>query len=226
MKKDDLKSVMKSLRAQLSCDPMCQMVANMRIEQMKNESTALVDRLLTVLVESQGNYSRMSDVQLRLADQIGLSAIYSREKFHTWIHFWSGIRKLVENLHDTGSAHRMKEIINGATLTLFDEIHRRVVCFDDILIDALHTVRGKDELVIEGLSSESDPNINDIRDILGDIADLADAYSRIDDPVGSVRVLVTYLDMGSNWQAAIKVDGKVEVGPNLAKFLTQVFSPL
>lgn len=217
MKKEDLTAITSRLRKSLHSDAIFVSINGFQNSASATQPgfLAVKDNILTWIVEGVASFARFDERERDVANALKLDGLYSSGSYQSWITHWTEFVK--ENI---GHGHAF---VQREASVRFIEAHRRLICLDELLRNFLKTDRGSDELIVEGLVGTSEPPITELENTLKILRELAKTYCEYAFPEEEPTVRVTYLDMGSNYQVGIKVDGKGEIGPNLNKFLSQIF---
>ena len=218
MKKEDLTAAVARLRGELHSDAIVETTRRYQEHPNLEFFKPLVDNFVHWIVAGVGIYERLPDVVRTTGKLLKLDLLYSIDDYSRWIHYWTEL----QDYNTSQKVHLAKEFLDKKSSVCFLEAHRRIICLHELLLATLSTDHGPDELILEGLVVETDPSVDDIELVLKIVRELAQNYCECFYPNEDAIIRISYLDMGSNYQVGIKVDGKAEIGPNLNKFLSQI----
>lgn len=176
--------------------------------------------VLAHVVEGIGNFTRFSPTAQHLCELLLISSYYNGKSNSEILHHMAQAKDVLKDGHPA-SDFRQKFLQTPQTL-FFAEAHRRVVTISELLDATLHAERPPDELLLEGISNDGGPNLVHMQNVLATISDLIAAYCESQGDMEKPQIQISYLDLGSNYQIGVKVDGKAEVGPNLLRFLMEM----
>lgn len=218
MKKDDIALAVKTLRIRLNSDAIVDGSFDCISKKEYQACLYFKSSIVSLVVSGKGHFDRLSPLELKVARQLEIAALYEDKAFHSlWVPLWSSLPHFVSGQQDVlvGRLKNFEERI-------FIEAHRRIVTADELFSANLHTDHKAEEFIAEVVMDELDPTIEDVENTLRLIRELAKVFCDAFHPGEFESLRVTYLDMGSNYQIGIKADGKAEIGANLTKFLTQI----
>lgn len=217
MKKEDLAIALHSLREQLFSDSIfleSEACINQRDFQRCDKFRSSI---ISWAVSGKGHFDRFSQLQLDVAEQLGLSKIYGTHFNSIWVPHWTSCPTI-----SAADTRAFVSYLQTYQSRVFLEAHHSLISFDSLLSKNLKTDHGSDEFIAEALIGDEDPCIESVEDSLRLIRELANTYCATFHPGEACVIRVSYLDMGSNYQVGVKVDAKAEIGVNLTRFLTQI----
>lgn len=216
MKKEDLALALHTLRDQFLSDLIFPESEACIAKHNSAQCHGFRSSIVSWAVAGKGHFDRFSSLQKEIANQLNLSNIYGEEFNSIWIPHWTSCPSPSPNVGT------FINYLQSYRSRIFLEAHHRLISFDSLLSQNLHTDHGPDEFIAEALIGEEDPCIESVEDSLRLIRELAHTYCATFHPDEACVIRVSYLDMGSNYQVGVKVDAKAEIGANLTRFLTQI----
>lgn len=222
MKKEELITAVRNVRASLKSDWITQGYKTAWNAQTSNQQVDFARNVMANLVEGIANFRMFTKAESEICDLLQISTYYAPETNPEILHHVAQSRSKHPNINNPGDVYRDNYLRDTKTLS-FVEAHRRIVAISDLLDKMLHAERPEGELLLEGINAEGGPSLERVQEVLATVNELVTAYSESQGDTEKPRVEITYLDLGSNYQIGIKVDGKAEVGINLARLLTEIF---